>query len=1026
MNTPTKEQRDKIDRAIDTVTSICSSGSISPSKAIAKVASDMKLTADYLPIIVRAYNTGAATIHREDAHTMREKAASYPIAYLDEVISLLQKDFPLNKKASVEKPRDTFWEYNANYYFPNAWDHIVEVPEPSIWDVKQASVKQCTVAKDKANKSVVSQANLAANEATRIKYAAAEERDNAISEIERVLCQTTGVKLATALEYAKASYGKEGVAVVDKLIKANHLEKTANYRKETFIPDNHPFAKAFEDFVLKNENLKKASAKEKEVLEYCVGAINSRVRPKDRYMDNDVSIDAMFKEGEMKRRKKDIKQHYQKKKDEFLKEAYRPLSESGVGGITGLEQLNHPGWVGLDRFERELMYGLADPAHEAKLRNIRVQTILTDLMNTDPYLKDKDPEEVIDAMNDIMEINPDLHKNKPMLRIALRQFMESGGMDIPTLGVLSEFGKEERERKSRERSQAESAAQQFASQQESARQANEKLRSEEMRAKEDRESRELIAKNELELKKKEYDLKEREFAKKYPELEKEHKGLVRRLVSAGMSVGEIAHNIRHPWQATSEAFTREWERERRDRTLKSHEEDMELNKREAEQLHAENDLMDSTLKGDILRDDMGRRAEILRRKQQKDYTEGVKLDKEEQQARIDARHLLNDATAYERKKILANRETAQDFANMADILAAKDNETKTKALTTKEQLGKAQNRNARLDDILSTDADSLDRLLKDEALENINGDENRKIKQRKHYIENAKSDIDWSNKDRILQNYEKTQDNNLKDEALDNLQANDSRYIKATEFAEKVRDAERKAIINEDPEVIAARKRLAEAEAELFAYNNTKAIVDKAVERSKRVSDTNRKIEGYGTTIEALEAKARAAHADQQIFNAENSAANTQKRRDAQIADNQFKLDQFAEDNSLASITARTNEANLNRQIKQAPYTASRYSQTLANAQQQIREQQALADYNSDPTRVDQRILQGKRQIDIDLANKAKDQNLARIENQADWIKRKNKADHTIMNNFLSTYTTPTTLLHTIPEDLPNNDLGML
>lgn len=782
MNTPTKEQRDKIDRAIDTVTSICSSGSISPSKAIAKVASDMKLTADYLPIIVRAYNTGAATIHREDSHTMQEKAASYPIAYLDEVMSLLQKDFSFNKKAEVERPRDTFWEYNANYHFPNAWDHIVEVPEASMWDVKQASVKRCTVAKERTEKDLVSTAKRTADEATRIKYAAAEELDKAISEVERILCINSGVKLATAREYATASYGKEGRALVDKLINLNNLEKTAQYRQETLIPNEHPFAKAFEEFVLRNETLKKASADEQKVLNYCIDAINGQVRPKDRYMDNDEAIDAMFKQGEMKRRKKDMYKPYQKKTAEFLKEAYRPLSESGVGGISGLEQLNHPGWVGLDRFERELMYGLADPAHEAKLRNIRVQTILTELMNTDSYLKEKDPEEVLDAMNEILEINPDLHKNKPMLRIALRQFMESGGMDIPTLGVLSEFGKEERERKSREKSQRESAAQQFASQQESARQANEKLRSEEERARADRESREQIAAKEL-------DLKEREFAKKYPELEKEHKGLVRRLVSMGMSVGEIAHNIRHPRQAISEAFTREWERERRDRDLKSHEEDMELNKREAEQLRAANDVMDSTLRGDILQADMGRRDEILNRKQVKDWIDGVNLDRDQRKAVIDQLYANEDARAYEHQKAIDNETTEQKHRNLADTLQSLDNEAKAKALTSKEDLGKAQNRDAKLTEILTSDADELEDQLAEAAQQHRHAPENLLMEDREHQQKVLDSNRDWNNRviENNLRDQEAIEDQKNRQQAIN--QGDDRRKTEGLEAATKLFDA---------------------------------------------------------------------------------------------------------------------------------------------------------------------------------------------------------------------------------------------
>ncbi len=71
MNTPTQAQRNKIDSAIDKVASLCATdNAITPSQAIAKVASDMQLTHDYLPIIVRAYNTGAAAVHRDSSNTL--------------------------------------------------------------------------------------------------------------------------------------------------------------------------------------------------------------------------------------------------------------------------------------------------------------------------------------------------------------------------------------------------------------------------------------------------------------------------------------------------------------------------------------------------------------------------------------------------------------------------------------------------------------------------------------------------------------------------------------------------------------------------------------------------------------------------------------------------------------------------------------------------------------------------------------------------------------------------------------------
>ena len=444
MNTPTKAQRNKIDSAIDKIASLCTEDpTLSPSEAIAKVASAMQLTQDYLPIIVRAYNTGAAAIHRENSNSVAEKAASYPIADIDEVCSILLQEHPFNKKAAAEAPKDSFWKYNADYYWPNAWDYLKTEPDFSDWQRPQVKMARCTDYKDKLDRNATKTIDMIADEASRIKQAAILKRDEALDDVEYELCKYAGVDLNDARRYAQLAYGQEGVNVVNKIIKDNRLEKKA--RVKTFLDDNHPFAKAFERFVDNNEQVKKASIQERQILEACVDALGETVQPKDRYVEGMAEIDQLFKEAQLN-----------KKKKSFFKQAYTPISADPHTGMTGLELMNHPGWNGLDRFERELMYSLADPAQEAELRKIRVQTILIDLMNTDPYLKDKDPEEVISAVNEILEVNPDLHNNKPMLRIALRQYMESGGMDIPTLNLVSEYGEKERDRKAKERSERES------------------------------------------------------------------------------------------------------------------------------------------------------------------------------------------------------------------------------------------------------------------------------------------------------------------------------------------------------------------------------------------------------------------------------------------------------------------------------------------------------------------------------------------------------------------------------------------
>ena len=97
------------------------------------------------------------------------------------------------------------------------------------------------------------------------------------------------------------------------------------------------------------------------------------------------------------------------------------------------------------------MRALDDPEQEAKLRDIAVTANITDLINTDEYLSDKDPEEVIDAYNELMEIAPEIHNKKPLLRAALRQYMESGGIDVQSLGLIGDAGRKAESRRDDEK-----------------------------------------------------------------------------------------------------------------------------------------------------------------------------------------------------------------------------------------------------------------------------------------------------------------------------------------------------------------------------------------------------------------------------------------------------------------------------------------------------------------------------------------------------------------------------------------------
>ena len=72
---------------------------------------------------------------------------------------------------------------------------------------------------------------------------------------------------------------------------------------------------------------------------------------------------------------------------------------------------------------------LSDPAHEAKLRNIRSQAMLQDLMLNDQVIKGYHPDEVTSAYNDVTELAPHAGDQRLVMQSLLRKRLQQGALD---------------------------------------------------------------------------------------------------------------------------------------------------------------------------------------------------------------------------------------------------------------------------------------------------------------------------------------------------------------------------------------------------------------------------------------------------------------------------------------------------------------------------------------------------------------------------------------------------------------------
>ena len=72
---------------------------------------------------------------------------------------------------------------------------------------------------------------------------------------------------------------------------------------------------------------------------------------------------------------------------------------------------------------------MADPDHENAIRRIRAQTMLSDLMSNDEVISGYDPNEVLDAYNEVSQLSPMSATQPALVRPWLRKRLSQGAVE---------------------------------------------------------------------------------------------------------------------------------------------------------------------------------------------------------------------------------------------------------------------------------------------------------------------------------------------------------------------------------------------------------------------------------------------------------------------------------------------------------------------------------------------------------------------------------------------------------------------
>jgi len=449
-----KDAENKLMAAIEKTATIINDG-MSPSSAIAKAAAEDRIPPGHIRLMVHAYNTGRTSRQRSEGESALEKAADFPLADASEVLeqlypsqvktaaaiqssTIISTEYAipptgmLSRRAKQEKAANNIdwrtWS-RGEYADDDGNVHQREVtasaPEPYGHDPAEA-YKRAYAETERQTRAF--------EELRRKKAAAMDKMASTFNEMSNYFRRTDATPIPIVKEQAYLLHGGKGRQLIDQIVQVTPgLAKMAQHTRavisNSLQPVDGEVYGLISQFLDELDQYKQASHNFNDAASKIAQAKEDTLRP--------------FQQGLLSVLDDEIFSPTSEKQATVPGMLYGASAVKNLlGGVA--DSAKDPS-AGPFNNSQSVYESLTDPDHEADLRNIRSQAMLQDLMLNDDVIGGYDPQQTINAYNDIVSMSPRAGSQRLLMQSLLRKNLEQGAMDTFEADQL--LGIEEKQRK---------------------------------------------------------------------------------------------------------------------------------------------------------------------------------------------------------------------------------------------------------------------------------------------------------------------------------------------------------------------------------------------------------------------------------------------------------------------------------------------------------------------------------------------------------------------------------------------------